>query len=225
MKKYLKYLIFLSVLFPSISFGAGIFTVDNVVVSGTSNESSGASLFVKGINTSSSSTPFAVNDSDGKTLIALEGDGYFKKGRARHAYGGFQWQNETIAVSGASVWAKVTNATGTLWTGLEADGMTLSGDTMYITKTADYVGIASITYSGLNGKDFVFRLYNATKSRQEGYIIGASTTSTSNYVNVALPLYMEAEAGDAYIIQVTCVTDGSDPIVRNAIFWIKYLHE
>ena len=103
--------------------------------------------------------------------------------------------------------------------------MTLSGDTMYITKTADYVGIASITYSGLNGKDFVFRLYNATKSRQEGYIIGASTTSTSNYVNVALPLYMEAEAGDAYIIQVTCVTDGSDPIVRNAIFWIKYLHE
>lgn len=142
-----------------------------------------------------------------------------------HAYGGFQDQTETITIGSVDVWYHVTNATNDLWTGLEADGMTLSGDVMTVVNAGDYIGQLSLTFSGLQGKDFEFRIYNNTQGTAMGYHIGATTTGATNYTNVGVPLFLECDAGDALQVEVRCVTDASNPTFTHAIFWMTYLHD
>lgn len=36
---------------------------------------------------------------------------------------------------------------------------------------------------------------------------------------------LSTEGGDQYKMEMQCTTDGSDPTLRSAVFWIKYLHE
>lgn len=142
-----------------------------------------------------------------------------------HAYGGFQDSSVTISISDANSWMQITNTTKNLWTGSEADGMALSGDTMTISNAGDYFGTISLSLSGLNGKDFAVRIYNVTHSVQEGFYISVSTTSESNFVNVTLPLYFEVEGVEKFVMETTCTTDGSDPIIKSAVFYLSYLHE
>jgi hypothetical protein len=142
-----------------------------------------------------------------------------------HAYGGFQDESETISISAVDTWTHVTNSGNDLWTGLEADGLTLSGDVMTFTNGGDYVGSLSMTISGSNGKDFQIRLYNITQTTQMGYHIGATTTGASNFTNITLPLYIEASSSDQMRIEIECTTDGSDPTLRSAVFYISYLHD
>jgi len=146
----------------------------------------------------------------------------FRPDKIWHAYGGFQNQAETLALD-ADTWAHVTNATNDLWTGLEADGMTLEDDEMIIANAGDYIGALSITITGGNSKDFLFRVYNVTKDEVMGYNIGGSTT-VSNYTNITLPLYLECNAGDHLQVQAYCLA-GDDPVLRSAIFYISYLHD
>jgi len=141
-----------------------------------------------------------------------------------HAYGGFQNKAEVISITAANSWSWVTNAGNNLWSGAESYGMSLTADVMTIDHTGDYFGSLSMTISGLNGKDFQIRLYNITDSAQVGNVIGASTTSVNNFVNITLPLYIENTAGDTYRIEITCNTDGTDPILRSSVFYMTYLH-
>jgi len=142
-----------------------------------------------------------------------------------HAYGGFQNKSETIAVSAANSWAWITNAGNDLWTGVEEDGIAVSGDILTIANAGDYFGKLTITLSGLTGKDFQVRIYNITTASQVAYVIGTSTTGLTNFTNISLPLYIEASAGDTFRFEITCTTDGSDPVVRSAIYYIAYLHD
>jgi len=141
-----------------------------------------------------------------------------------HAYGGFQDESETITIAAVDTWTMITNATNDLWGGLEAVGLTLSDDIMTVQHGGDYMGSLSMTFSGLNGKDFQVRVYNITQSTQLGYVIGATTTGANNYTNVTLPLYLECEAGDRLRMEVQCTTDGSDPTFRSAVFYMAFLH-
>ena len=147
--------------------------------------------------------------------------GNFRQGSTWHAYGGFQDEAETLALA-ADTWTHVTNAGKNLWSGLEADGMTLTADEMIITNAGDYTGSLSITITGGNSKDFLFRIYNVTKAEVMGYHIGGSTT-VSNYTNITLPLYLECDAGDHLQVQAYCLA-GDDPVLRSAVFYIIYLH-
>ena len=142
-----------------------------------------------------------------------------------HAYGGFQDQSETISIATQNVWYHVTNATNDLWTGLEADGITLSGDVMTVTNAGDYAGTVSMSISGLNGKDFELRVYNITDSVIAGYHMGVSTSGAGNYTNITLPFYLEADAGSQFRLEVRCTTDASDPTFAHAIFYMAYLHD
>ena len=142
-----------------------------------------------------------------------------------HAYGGFQNQAVVIAISAANVWAHITNATNDLWQGLEAYEITLSEDVMTINREGDYAGKLSMTFSALTGKDYQVRLYNITQQKQQGYVIGASATGAGNLTNVTLPLYIEANAGDKFQMEVTCNTDGTDPTFKSAVFYLAFLHD
>ena len=151
--------------------------------------------------------------------------GMVRQANTWHAYGGFQDESETITISAVDTWAMITNGTSDLWTGLEANGMSLVNDILTIPNAGDYSGILSMSFSGLNGKDFQLRVYNITQAVQSGYVIGATTFGAGNFTNVAVPLYLEADAGDTFRMEVQCITDGSDPTFKNAIFNLAYLHD
>jgi len=142
-----------------------------------------------------------------------------------HAYGGFRDSAVTISISTANDWQQVTNAAHTLWGGDESDGISLSGDTMIFAHSGDYHGTAKICYSALNAKDFSVRFYNVTQSdsMDQGNI--PSTTGAGNIQCVTQPLYFEITAGDRVIMQITCNTDGTDPVIKSGRFELSYLHD
>lgn len=175
-----------------------------------------------GTNSFGDSANYAQFETDGD--LKFYGDAMLRQKNVWHAYGGFQDANYTLAVD-ANTWTHITNGTNNLWTGLEGDGMTLSGDVMTITNGADYVGTLSMTFSGLNGKDYQIRLYNITQATQMGYQIGATSTGNANFTNVTLPLYLEVDSSDQLRMEMRCTTDGSDPILRSAVFHLAYLHD
>jgi len=162
---------------------------------------------------------------DGDKWVANSTIPMMRQADTWHAYGGFQNQSETITIAAVDTWTHVTNATNDLWTGLEATGLTLSGDVMTIQNEGDYVGALTMTISGLATKDFQIRIYNVTTSAQMGYVVGTTTTGAGNYEDVTLPLYLECSAGDQLRVEIQCTTDGSDPTVRSAVFEIHYLHD
>lgn len=151
--------------------------------------------------------------------------GMVRQGTTWHAYGGFQNANSTITISGVDTWAHISNETLNLWSGIEASGLTLANDVMTFINGGDYIGSVSLTFSARDGKDFEIRLYNLTQATQMGYVIGATTTGVNNFTNIVLPLYIEANAGDGMRMEIQCKTDGTDPIVRSAVFYLAYLHD
>ena len=140
-----------------------------------------------------------------------------------HAYGGFEDQAETITC-GSGDWNHITNGANNLWNCDEADGVSCSGDVFTITNGGDYWGTLSLDLSALNGKDFHIRVYNNTQTAVEGRPMGISTTGAGNKMNVTLPLYIEATAGDALQFEISSA-DGTDPVVDDAIFVLVYLHD
>ena len=143
-----------------------------------------------------------------------------------HAYGGFQDSAVTVTLTNQSTWYHITNANNDLWTAVETDGMTLVGDTITITNGADYTGQLSLTFSGINGRDFQIWVWNITDGVAATYHVGATTTSASNFTNVTLPIYLEATAGDQFRMEMQCTsTAGATPVVKSAVFNIQYLHD
>ena len=138
-----------------------------------------------------------------------------------HAYGGFQDHAYTFPLI-TNEWTKITNGAG-IWTGSEADGLTLSNDVMTFVSGGDYTGNLSMTFAALNSKDFEVRVFNLTTSQSQGFHMGVTTTGATNYANLSLPLYLEVNSGDQYEMQMKSA-DGTDPILRSAVFYISYLH-
>ena len=173
-----------------------------------------------------------INTQDGKFKhivgrIKQRGTDYWKLPKllvdgVYHAYGGFEGQAETITC-GAGDWNLITNAGTNLWNIDESDGFTISSDVITITNGGDYVGSLSLSLSGLPGKDFHVRVYNVTQVAVEGRAIGISTSGAGNEVNVHLPIYIEATAGDEIQFEISSA-DGTDPVVDDGLFYISYLH-
>ena len=151
--------------------------------------------------------------------------GMLRQRRIWHAYGGFQDAATTITVGDVDTWYHITNAGNDLWTGLEGDGLTLSGDVMTFENTGDYVGSMSIDLSALTGKDYHIRIYNVTTSAQMGYYMGVSTTGAGNNVPISMPLYLEVSAGDQLKVEIECTTSATNVVVDNAVFYLAYLHD
>jgi len=165
---------------------------------------------------------------DGTNLVVdanVIATGRVRQGKTYHAYGGFQDAATTITVAAANTWYHVTNATNDLWSGLEADGITVSGDKMTFTNGGDYTGIVTIDLSALLNKDYHLRLYNNTDSVQVAYRMGVSTSGAGNNVPITLPLYIEANAGDEFQLEIECTTSATDVVLDNAIFYVQYLHD
>ena len=144
-------------------------------------------------------------------------------GAIYHAYGGFEGQGETIT-AGVGDWNHITNGANDLWNVDESDGISEAADVFTIANTGDYHGVLSLSISGLNTKDFHVRVYNNTQTRVEGRPVGISTKGANDEVNVCVPIYIEATAGDAIQFEIMSA-DGSDPTVDDGLFVITYLHD
>lgn len=140
-----------------------------------------------------------------------------------HAFGGIQSSSQVIPCT-QNVWSNITNATGNLWSGSEIYEINFTNDTLTMTHAGDYVGTLSISLSGSNGDDYFFRIWNINKQETAGFIIGATTTGANNFLNVAMPVYLEDDVGDSFVMQVMNNKNDNDPTIRNGIFEVHYLH-
>lgn len=172
----------------------------------------------------------AVKNGAGTTKAYVTGEGVVHTERLSqteclHGFGGFQDQSVTIATSDVNVWTWITNATNNLWVQVEDSGVAMSGDLITIANTGHYSGVLTMSISGTNAKDFRIRIYNTTQAVQHGYYVTVTTTGASNYQAIPLPLYIDAVAGDVLRFEIACATDGSDPIVKSAVYHITYQHD
>ena len=163
-----------------------------------------------------------------ETIIAVEGDlvttGMNRQGNVWHAYGGFQDSTATITISQGD-FAQVTNAAGDLFTAVEVDGFTMSGDTLIFTNAGDYFGEVSLTYTTTNGNSCTMRIYNVTDAAINGFKTG-STGMGANYSTFTMPLYFEAvSAGDRFVLEVTNIDASNDIVAKFSTFYIAYLHD
>jgi len=140
-----------------------------------------------------------------------------------HAYGGFQEDTTTLTLT-AGVWEKITNITNDLWIGTESEGISLILDSLVIKYAGDYYGMLTLAISGLNGKDFFVRVYNNTQGIAMGYKIGATTTSTANFIPIPLPLYFECDADDVLEVQIYSSVNAT-VYCRSAVFWLRWYHK
>lgn len=141
-----------------------------------------------------------------------------------HAYGGFQDSSAEIAITQGS-WSKVGNAYGSLWGGLEANGVSMSGDTMTIANSGDYWGLVTFTFEGTNGNEYELRIYNVTQTSIEGFHLGESGRGAGNYSTLTMPIYVEATAGDKLVMQITNTDGNNNATAIFGSFIIIYLHD
>ena len=142
-----------------------------------------------------------------------------------HGFGGFQ--DSAVSLAGTQdTWDKVGNATGNLWGGIEADGISFSDDTLIFANPGDYFGIASVSFSGQNANEYEFRIYETTGTAVQGFHKGVSGTGAGNYVPIVLPFYLEdVTATKRYIMQMTNTSGNNAATVRYGEFWVIYLHD
>ena len=141
-----------------------------------------------------------------------------------HVYGGFQDSTASVAIT-RDQWSVVTNASGNLWGGTEADGISMANDTMVVTRPGDYVGVLAITFDGANTNEYDFRVYSTVQGIQLGFKQGATGRGDNNYARVTMPLYFVCVASDSLVLQVTNLSGNNPAVFRFAQFLIYYLHE
>ena len=142
-----------------------------------------------------------------------------------HIFGGFEDSAVVVSIS-QGVYNHVSNATGDLWTGIEADGFAMSGDTMTITNAGDYFGAFSVGFTTINSNVVKFRVFNVTDGVPQGFSVGATGDGPSDYVIITKPLYFDdISAGDKLVMQCTNIDASNDIKVRFGTFFLTYLHD
>ena len=165
----------------------------------------------------------------GSGSITVSGDVRSTRGMLRqddtwHMFGGFQDSAVTITIT-EDVYSHVTNAAHNLWTGIEADGITISGDTMIIANAGDYIGSFEVTFKTTNANSVLFRIFNVTDNTQQGFSTGA-TGRGADYATISKPLYFYGmSAGDRLVMQCTNVDASNNITVHYATYFLTYLHD
>jgi len=182
-------------------------------------EGSIAGLTVTNTEIGESGEPINMDTTDGDIII----NGYMRPGKIWHAYGGFEDEEYEQELT-TNTWTMITNADNTLWTGSEADGMSLTNDTLTITNAGDYFGTLSFSFLGANRNGYEVRVYNITQS-EATFKQGISGFGSLNYAQVTLPFYLENTAGDEYELQIRNISGNNAATYLNGTFFINYLHE
>jgi hypothetical protein len=141
-----------------------------------------------------------------------------------HIYGGCEDSSRAVAIT-QDQWSQVTNAWGTLFGGSESDGFAMAHDTVVVTNAGDYEGMVSLTFSGTNSNEYVFRIFDATTDTQKGFKLGVTADGTTNHAHITIPVYIEAAGNDSLVLQVTNTSGSNAATFEFGQFLLKYLHD
>jgi hypothetical protein len=150
--------------------------------------------------------------------------GMVRQANTWHMFGWFQ-QQDTIIPCTQNVWMWITNSSWNLWTWIELNGISMSWDRMIILNTGDYWGSVTVAVSNSSNSDTCIRLFNLTKWEVAWYQICWTTSSTTNFIPINLPLYIEDDVWDVFEMQITNISNNDDPHVRSAVYLMSYLHD
>jgi len=141
-----------------------------------------------------------------------------------HAVGGFQDSNVIITIT-QNVWSQITNATGNLFVGLDADGLTLSGDTMIVENAGHYVANIFMNFEGTANQEYDFRVWDVDDGAMEGFILGDTGRGNNNYSKFAGAIYIIAETdNDRFVLQITNIDGSNSATLRNSNFFMYFVH-
>ncbi len=142
--------------------------------------------------------------------------------RPPHASLYFEDETETLTMS-QNNWAKITNGTTDLFSGVDASGMTVASDAVTVVTPGDYMSIASLSFSGTSNADVyefgMFKNNNLASPKIE------RTTTSTDIGNVGLPFYMEdLEAGDVLDLRIRNTANDFDAtmIACSWVIWILH---
>lgn len=142
-----------------------------------------------------------------------------------YGIGGYEDSTITVTISAVNTWYEVTNSTGNSQIGLYGYGISASGDTTIVNHAGVWRGVVNVTFSGTNGNEYEFRVYNCTQGTQSGFKMGTTARGTSDYMNVSIIVFDEANEGDKYIFQVRNKTTNNNAIFRHLTFEAMYINE
>jgi len=142
-----------------------------------------------------------------------------------HMFGGFQDSAVVISIT-QNNYSTVSNVAGDLWTGISANGFSMSGDTMTIDNAGCYFGAFSVTFTAGNGNVILFQVYNVTDGAAQGFAVGATGDGDNDYVTITKPLmFHDITAGDKLIMRCTNIDASNDVTVRYGAYFLTYLHD
>lgn len=165
---------------------------------------------------------YGINNSS--PTVALDVSGRIKVDNIWHVVGGTHTIN-TVIPGTKDNWSKLTNTGGTLLQVTDNDGFVISSDSITITNAGDYWGNIMLSYSANQGNDWSFRVRNVDTSAITMLAEGTSTTGNTNVVTVTMPIYLDAAAGNRYIIEAMNTSTDDDLTIHSAKFTIVYLHD
>ena len=166
----------------------------------------------------------------GSGSITVSGDVRSTRGMLRqyntwHMFGGFEDSAVVISIT-QNNYSTVSNVAGDLWTGISANGFSMSGDTMTIDNAGCYFGAFSVTFTAGNGNVILFQVYNVTDGAAQGFAVGATGDGDNDYVTITKPLmFHDITAGDKLIMRCTNIDASNDVTVRYGAYFLTYLHD
>ena len=121
-----------------------------------------------------------------------------------HGIIGFQDSSVALAFTDVN-WHHVTNPTNTLFTNLDTDFTTMSGDSLYLDEAGHYLILANFSYSGPATSEIWYIGVNCDGTLLNPY--SERSTSTNAFSgNVGIITYVTAIGGEALTLQLKNTT-------------------
>ena len=119
-----------------------------------------------------------------------------------------------------NTWQKVTNAADTVFSIVEASGITANDDTLVILTHGDYLISASLSFSGTNTDVYEFAIFKNGSLESPKLV---RSTSSTDIGNVSLPFYLNSlEANDYVSLRYRNTANNNDATLI-ACSWVVYL--
>ncbi len=141
-----------------------------------------------------------------------------------HGFYSFEDETETITISTINVWEQVTNATNDLYTDVESEHMSISGDTIEINTTGHYKFTVNNIVDGGNNVNYEIRVFNVTDAAGVP-VKGAITTRGSSFDPLNCFSYdVNATANDRYVIQIRNTSGTANLDMIDGSIYVEITH-
>lgn len=127
------------------------------------------------------------------------------------------YRNTDLTISASlNVW---NNLTG--FTSIDGDYMTLTGDSIQITKAGHFLITWTSSFSGLNNEVWELAVFKNNILQEPSQL---RYTSTSDVGNMSCPVYVNSDGNDWFTFKIRNTTDNDDPTIKRTSIIISTIH-